>query len=70
MEGNVIVKEIVTEDKTGKRFFKEEVKALTLADFTSLAQKTGLKIKQTFGSYSLQPFDVNSSERLIIIFEK
>jgi len=70
MEGNIILKEIITEDKTGKRFFKEEVKALTLEDFICLAQKTGLKIKHTFGNYSLQPFDVNSSERLIIIFEK
>jgi hypothetical protein len=41
-----------------------------LVDFTHLGQKAGLKIKHTFGNYSLQPFDVNSSERLIIIFEK
>jgi len=70
IEGNIILKEIIAEDSTGKHFFKEEVKALTLEDFTWLAEKTGLKIKHTFGNYSLQPFDVNSSERLIIVFEK
>ena len=70
IENNVIIKEIVTEDKTGTHTFKEEVKGLTLNDFTALAQKTGLKIKHTFGNYSLQPFDEHASERLIIIFEK
>ncbi|MEO8760468.1 MAG: class I SAM-dependent methyltransferase [Bacteroidia bacterium] len=70
LEGNIILKEIIAEDKTGKHYFKEEVKALTLVDFTSLAEKTGFKIKHTFGNYSLQDFDVNTSERLIIIFEK
>ncbi len=70
LENNIIRKEIIAEDKTGKHFFKEEVKALTLADFTRLAEKTGFKIKHTFGNYSLQDFDVNTSERLIIIFEK
>lgn len=70
LEGNIILKEIVAEDNTGKHHFKEEVKALTLDDFTCHAQKSGLKIKETFGNYNLQPFDVNSSERLIVIFEK
>ncbi len=70
VENNIIVKEITAEDKTGKHFFKEEVKTFTLTDFTTLAQKAGLKVKYCFGNYSLQPFDENSSERLIIIFEK
>lgn len=70
MDANIIVKEITVEDKTGKHYFKEEVKALTLADFTVLAQKAGLKLKQSFGNYSLQAFNKNTSERLILIFEK
>ena len=70
VENNIIIKEIIAEDKTGKHCFKEEVKAFTLANFTSLANKAGLKIKHCFGNYSLQEFDEHTSERLIIIFEK
>jgi SAM-dependent methyltransferase len=70
VENNIILKEITVEDKTGKHLFKEEVKAFTLTDFTELANKVGLKVKHCFGNYRLDAFDVNSSERLIIIFEK
>ena len=70
LENNIIIKEIVAEDKTGKHYFKEEVKLLTLEDFSALAQKAKLKLKHNFGNYSLQPFDKNSSDRLILIFEK
>ena len=70
VENNIIIKEITAEDKTGKHLFKEEVKVFTLADFTALADKTGLSVKHCFGNYKLEPFNENTSERLIIIFEK
>jgi SAM-dependent methyltransferase len=70
VENNIIIKQIIAEDTTGTHTFKEEVKGLTLPDFTALANKTGFNIKASFGNYSLQPFDVNASDRLIIVFEK
>lgn len=69
-ENGFIKKEIKINDK-GKEFsYTEEVRALTLPDFKAMAEKTGLKLKTTYGNYALQPFDQNYSERLILIFTK
>ena len=62
-----IVKNISFEDGGTPYSFTEKVKALTLEDFTGYLEKAGAKIKVIFGDYSLSPFNVNSSERLIII---
>ena len=39
-------------------------------DFESFAISAGLKIVNMFGNYKLDPFDPNTSERLIILFKK
>lgn len=70
IENNSIIKEIDINDKGKMHQYKEEVKIFTLNDFTLLASKAGLKLKSTFGNYALQAFDENTSERLILIFEK
>ena len=70
IEHKIIIKEITAIDQTGRHIFKEEVKALDLKDFQSLAEKTGFTIKNTFGNYKLQAYDEENSERLILIFEK
>jgi len=67
---NFIVKEIKVNDKGKEFIYTEEVRALTLPDFETLAQKAGLKLKSKFGNYAMQPFDENYSERLILIFVK
>ena len=48
--------------------YTEKVKALSLEDFKSYFRDAGLELKQTFGDYYLNPFDVATSERLILIF--
>jgi SAM-dependent methyltransferase len=50
--------------------FKEEVKAFTLADFERMFQKSGFKILNYFGDYSLNSFDECQSDRLIFICQK
>ena len=50
--------------------FYEKVEALTLADFELLFNEANLKIVHTFGSYQLDAFDANTSDRLIIIAKK
>ena len=50
--------------------FHEKVKLLSLDDFSRLLNATGLQIFHTFGSYSLQAYNKESSERLIIVAGK
>ncbi|MBS1646542.1 MAG: class I SAM-dependent methyltransferase [Bacteroidetes bacterium] len=69
-EHNFVIKEIAVQDGQHTSCFKEEVHLLTKNDFSALAQQAGLKIKHCFGNYKLQNFDENTSERLILIFEK
>jgi SAM-dependent methyltransferase len=68
--GNFVFKKIsfVAE---GRRFtFREKVRLLTLEDFTAMFASAGMSIRQTFGSYTLEPFEVGASRRLIIIASK
>ncbi|TAG53426.1 MAG: class I SAM-dependent methyltransferase [Cytophagales bacterium] len=50
--------------------FTEKVEALTINDFEVMFKKTGFKIIDTFGSYSLENYDSEHSNRLIIIAQK
>ncbi len=55
----------------GKDFhFREKVRLFEYADFERLFAQAGLQIVQTFGSYQLEPFDVATSPRLILIARK
>ncbi len=69
-EDGFIIKEIKINENGKESIYTEEVRAFTLPDFKVLAEKAGLKLKETFGNYALQPFDENYSERLILIFVK
>jgi SAM-dependent methyltransferase len=70
IENNTIIKEITVIDKGVTHEFKEEVKIFTESQLVLLGEEAGLRIKSTFGNYSLQPFDTENSDRLILIFEK
>ncbi len=50
--------------------FTEKVKALTLDDFILYFEKASLKITDCFGNYTLEPYDLLKSERLILVFNK
>lgn len=60
------------EFETGGRHFKfrERVRLFTLLELEGLFSAAGLKIRQTFGDYSLMEFNARESRRLIIIAEK
>lgn len=65
-----IHKKISFNDK-GKHFeFEETVSLLTKENFEDFAGSAGFKLENTFGDYALNPFDINTSERLILIFKK
>ncbi|RAJ37487.1 class I SAM-dependent methyltransferase [Pedobacter cryoconitis] len=65
-----IIKHINFEHKSKHYAFEERVQAFSLADFERMLEKSGLKIVETFGSYSLEPFDVAKSDRLILVCKK
>lgn len=70
IENNTIIKEIKVNDNGKTHEFKEEVKIFTESEFVLLGEEAGLRLQNTFGNYSLDPFHVDSSERLILIFAK
>jgi len=69
-ENGFIVKEIHVEEKDRSCDYREEVRAFTLPELEEMAKKAGLRTREVFGNYALQPFDVAVSERLILIFTK
>lgn len=65
-----IVKRISFEHKNKDFSFREEVKAFTFADLERMLTNSGLGIVGSFGDYSLKPYSVTLSERLILICKK
>jgi SAM-dependent methyltransferase len=70
IENGFIVKSIQFSDKGKEYAFQERVKILTLDDFEKYFSANNLKILHLKGNYQLEEFDVNTSDRLIIIAEK
>jgi len=68
VKDNYIYKDIYFEDNGEKFHFTEKVKALTLSDFNAYFKQTNSKLKGCFGDYDLTPFELESSKRLILIF--
>ena len=65
-----IYKDIKFEDREIKHHFTERVQSITLADFKKYFEQTGFKLREVFGSYDLQPFNEQTSDRLILIVDK
>ena len=68
-DGKHIYKEIKFHDKKNY-FFQEKVMDLSLKDFENYLIKYNLKIIKTFGDYNLNEFDIENSERLIMVIKK
>lgn len=65
-----IIKHINFEHRDKSFAFEERVQAFSLADFERMLEKSGLRIEALFGSYGLEPFDEQKSDRLILICKK
>ncbi|MDB4533350.1 class I SAM-dependent methyltransferase [Vicingaceae bacterium] len=50
--------------------FQEKVKLITKEAFKSYFDAANLKIEGIFGDYNLNPFDIDSSDRLILVARK
>jgi SAM-dependent methyltransferase len=65
-----VLKEINVKDAGVMHHYKEQVRLLELSDFENYFAKAGLKLIATFGDYQLSSFNINTSERLIMIAQK
>ena len=68
-DGKHIYKEIKFQDKKDY-FYQEKVMDLSLKDFENYLTRYNLKIIKTFGDYNLNEFDIENSERLIMVIKK
>ncbi len=69
-DGHHIFKEIKFEDKGENFHYMERVQALKEVDFRKLLTDNGFDILRTFGDFDLNPFDIENSDRLILIAKK
>lgn len=69
-DGAHIFKDIRFDDKGESFHFMERVQALKESDFNALLTNNGFEILRTFGDFDLNPFDVENSDRLILIAKK
>lgn len=66
-----IIKDIRFKDCEGvDRNYTESVATFSLEDFTKMFSEAGMSLVQTFGDYTLAPFDAESSPRMIMVFKK
>ncbi len=70
IKGKYISKKIHINEKGKESIFEEMLLLAGYAEFEEYFRLAGLKINHCFGSYSLEPFDAKSSERLIILATK
>jgi SAM-dependent methyltransferase len=65
-----IIKNIRFEENGKFYEFEEQVSLLETQDFDRYASMAGLKRIALFGNYKLEAFDIQTSERLILVFQK
>ena len=64
-----IIKEINFKFENEEFSFKERVKALTLNHFENYFQKAEITLLDIFGDYKLNKFNIEQSQRLIMVFK-
>jgi 2-polyprenyl-3-methyl-5-hydroxy-6-metoxy-1,4-benzoquinol methylase len=66
LEDNMLVKSISITHENKIHHFKEEVKSYRIEDFLSIFKKLNLNLIKTYGDYKLNPFNKETSPRLIM----
>lgn len=70
VKDGIIKKRIRIQDGELEQEFEEQVDALTLSDFEDYLSNAGLELVGTFGSYGLEAYNEQVSDRLIVIAQK
>lgn len=69
-ENDHIIKSIDFTDNAEDYHFEERVQTIFLEDFKSMIASSGLHLTEVLGDYQLNPFDPETSDRLILIGKK
>jgi 2-polyprenyl-3-methyl-5-hydroxy-6-metoxy-1,4-benzoquinol methylase len=69
-DGKFITKDILVIDQDKTFDYQEKVRAFFKDDFIDLLHQNGFVIKEVYGDFSLNNFDQNTSDRLIIVASK
>ena len=69
IQNGFLLKDISFKTNHKEYHFMEKVQCLSLQDITGFADKVNLKVHHIFGDYNLSPFDINNSDRLILILQ-
>ncbi|MDP2088366.1 MAG: class I SAM-dependent methyltransferase [Flavobacteriaceae bacterium] len=69
LENGFIVKSIEIDDNGQKHHFFEKVKCIDFSKINSYLNIVGFKLNHTFGNYNLEPFNVKTSDRLILVVQ-
>jgi hypothetical protein len=70
ISGGYVYKSVTFHAENKDFHFREKVRLFEYTDFERLFDLAGLNILQTFGNYQLEPFDLATSPRLILIARK
>lgn len=70
VEAGLVVKNIEFNDHGQQFSFEERVHLFELPDFQILLGQAGLVLQKTFGGYNLEPFNADTSKRLILVAQK
>jgi cyclopropane fatty-acyl-phospholipid synthase-like methyltransferase len=70
VQNNIIIKKIEFNHNQKAYHFEEKVQAIGLQNFSEYFKIIGFQLLSKFGDYQLNPFDVTSSDRLIMIVQK
>lgn len=69
-EQGIITKDIYFNANAQKHHFQERVQAISYADMQYYCREAKMEVLAVFGNYSLEPFDVAHSDRMIFIAQK
>jgi len=67
LKNGFVVKDILFKDNGHDYHFEEKVKAYTQKDFEALFNSVGLQVQYLFGNYKLDPYNPETSDRMIFI---
>lgn len=70
INNNTLIKTIQIEDNNKIENYQEKVDLLNFEHFNDLYQQSNLNTIQTWGDYQLNEFDIETSDRLIILSQK
>lgn len=69
-ENGYIIKDILVVDNEKEHRYQERVKVYSLEELKDIHREAGLKVVAEFGAYELDPYNADSSPRIILISEK